>query len=170
MDFNLEALPELGLEVDCFLQGPAKSLEEEDKRMSSPEPPVEELESWVIWRARMHDTPGWWWELSEVSGVDDHEKLAWEVWASFQLPQQISKWHQAPLAPWCLWQKSFLPLPNSKFTCQDIRQLQQEKTVAYAKALQFGAENANLPTQGQPCPLAGSIVELREKIKHCLLH
>ena len=85
MDFNLEALLELGPEVDCFLQRPAESLEEEDRRMSSPEPPVEELESWVIWRAWMHDTPGWWQELSEVPGVDDHEKLAREVWASFQL-------------------------------------------------------------------------------------
>ena len=42
MDFDLEALPELGLEVDCFLQGLAKSSEEEVRRTSSPEPPVEE--------------------------------------------------------------------------------------------------------------------------------
>ena len=115
MDFDLEDPPELGLEVNCFLQGPAESLEEEDRRTSSPEPPVEELESWVIWRAQMHDIPGWWQELSEVPGVDDQEKLAQEVWASFQLPQQISEWHQvetyhqASLAPLCLQQKSFLP-------------------------------------------------------------
>ena len=37
--------------------------------------------------------------------------------------------------------------------------------VAYAKALQFWVEKANLPTQGQPCLLAGSIVELREEMK-----
>ena len=103
VDFDLEALPELGPEVDCFLQGPGKSLEE-DRRTSSPETPVEELESWLIWRAQMHNTPGWWQELVEVPGVDDHEKLAQEVWASFPLPRWISKWHQvenyhqAPLA------------------------------------------------------------------------
>ena len=85
VDFNLEVPLELGPEVDCFLQGLAKSLEE-DGRMSSPESPVEELESWVIWRAWMHDTPGWWQELAEVPGVDDHRKFAWEVWVSFQLP------------------------------------------------------------------------------------
>ena len=34
MDFNLEALPELGLEIDHFLQRPAKSLGEEDGRIS----------------------------------------------------------------------------------------------------------------------------------------
>ena len=37
MDFGLEALLELGPEVDCFLQGLAKSSEEEDRRTSSPE-------------------------------------------------------------------------------------------------------------------------------------
>ena len=37
--------------------------------------------------------------------------------------------------------------------------------MAYAKALQFWVEKANLLTQGQPCLLAGSIVELREEMK-----
>ena len=171
MDLDLEALPESGMEVDHFLQGPAKSLEEEDKRTSSPESQVEELESWMTWRAQIHDMPGWWEEMAKVPGVDDHKKLAQEVWASFHLPQWISEqywvenYHQAPLAPPCLHWKSFLPPPNSKFACQDIRELQWEKMVAYAKDLQFWVEKANLPTQGQPCLLAGSIVELREEMK-----
>ena len=38
LDFDLEALLELGLEVDCFLQGLAESSGDEDRRMSSPEP------------------------------------------------------------------------------------------------------------------------------------
>ena len=37
--------------------------------------------------------------------------------------------------------------------------------MAYAQALQFWVEKANLPTQGQPHLLAGSIVELREEMK-----
>ena len=37
--------------------------------------------------------------------------------------------------------------------------------MAYAKALQFWVEKANLPTEGQPHLLAGSIVELREEMK-----
>ena len=172
LDFYLEAPPELGPEVNSFHQGPAKSSEEEGRRTSSQEPPVEELESWLTWRAQMHNMPGWWEELAMVPGVDDHKKLAQEVWASFQLPQRISKWqwvenyHQASLASPCLHWKSFLPPPNSKFTCQDIRELQQEKTVAYAKALQFWMGKANPPTQGQPCLLAGSAVELREEMKY----
>ena len=68
MDFNLEAPLELGLEVDCFLWGPAKSLEEEDRKTPYPEPLVEELESWVTWRAWMHEMPGWWQELAKILG------------------------------------------------------------------------------------------------------
>ena len=166
LDFDLEALPELGQEVDHFPQRLAKSLGEEDRRMSSPEPLVDKLGKWVTWRARMHNMPGWWQELAEVPGVDDHEKLAWEVWASFKLPWWISEWHcvenyhQASLAPLCLYQKSFLPPPDSKFAYQDNRELQWEKTVAYAQALQVWVEKANLPTQGQPRLLAGRIMEL----------
>ena len=120
LNFNLETPPDLGPEVNCFLQGLAESSGEEDRRMSSPEPPVEELESWVTWRAPMHDMPDWWQELAEVPGVDDHEKLAQEVQASFEFPRWISEWHyaenyhQTPLALLCLCQKSFLLLPDSK--------------------------------------------------------
>ena len=111
--------------------------------------------------------PDWWQELAEVPGIDNHQELAWEVWASFELPQQISEQHsvenyyQAPLVPPCICWKSFLPQHDPKFTSWDIRELQLEKMVAYAQALQFWVEKANLPTQGQPCLLAGSVVELR---------
>ena len=37
--------------------------------------------------------------------------------------------------------------------------------MAYAKALQFWVEKANLPTEGQPCLLVGNVVELREEMK-----
>ena len=51
LDVNLEDLLELGPEVDHFLQESAGSLEEENRDRSSPEPPVEEYERWVTWRA-----------------------------------------------------------------------------------------------------------------------
>ena len=76
---DLEALPELGPEVDHFLQEPAGSSGEEDRKRSSPEPPVEDFKSWVAWRAQVHDTLDWWQELTEVPGIDNHKKLAWEV-------------------------------------------------------------------------------------------
>ena len=45
LDFHLEALPELGPEVDLFLQELAGSSEEVDRRRCSPEPPVEDYKS-----------------------------------------------------------------------------------------------------------------------------
>ena len=78
-DFNLEDLLELGPEINCFLWGPVESSNEDDRQTPSPKPPIEELESWVIWRARMYETPGWWQELANVPGVDNHGKLACEV-------------------------------------------------------------------------------------------
>ena len=82
-DFNLEDLLELGLEVTCFLWGPVKSSEEENVKMPSPKPPIEELEKWVTWRAWTYETPSWWQELLMVPRMEDHEKLAHEVQDSF---------------------------------------------------------------------------------------
>ena len=50
-DLNLEEPPELGPEVTCFLQEPAESSEEENVKVPSPEPPMEELQKWVTWKA-----------------------------------------------------------------------------------------------------------------------
>ena len=101
----------------------------------------------------------------------DHQELAWKVWASFKHPWQISEQHdvenynQAQPALLCIHQKNFLSQPDPKYACQDIRESQLEKTVAYAQAHQFWAEKANLPIQGQPHLLAGSVLELREEMK-----
>ena len=45
LDFDLETLLEIGPEVNHFLQELASSLEEEDRKRSSPEPPVEDFKS-----------------------------------------------------------------------------------------------------------------------------
>ena len=82
-ELNLEELLELGPEVICFLQGSATSLGEENMKVPSPKPPIEELQKWVAWKAQLYETPSWWQELTMVPGVDDYEKLAHEVWASF---------------------------------------------------------------------------------------
>ena len=82
-EFDLEYPLELKLEVDCFLWGPVKSSEEEAMKVPSPKPPIEELEKWVTWKAWAYETPSWWPELVMVPGVDNHKKLAYEVWASF---------------------------------------------------------------------------------------
>ena len=101
-----------------------------------------------------------------VPGVDDYEKLACEVQASFRLPKRVSEqcWvknnHQAPPALPCFCWKNFLLPPDSIFACQDIWEIQYEKTVAYGWALQFWVEKVNPPTGGKPCLLAGSMIEL----------
>ena len=82
-DLNLEEPLELGPEVTCFLQGSAKSSEEENMKAPSPKPPIEEFQKWVTWKAQMYKTPSWWQELTMVPEVDDHEKLTCEVQASF---------------------------------------------------------------------------------------
>ena len=170
-DLNLEELLELGLKVTCFLQGTAKSLEEENMKVPSPEPPIEKLQKWVTWKSQAYETPGWWQELTMVPKVDDYGKLAHEVWASFWLPKRASEQHrvkndhQAPPPQLCLCWKGFLLLPDSIFACQDIQEIQHEKMVAYARAPQFWAEKDDPPTGGKPCLLAGSIIKLWEEMK-----
>ena len=112
--------------------------------------------------------PSWWQKLVEIPEVDNFQELAQKIWVSFKLPQRMSELHNvenyclAPPAPKCLHQKDFLLQPDPKIPCQDIWQRQVEKTVTYVQALQYWAENSNLPTLGQPCLLVGSILELRE--------
>ena len=78
----MEELPELGPEVTCFFRGLAEN-SEEDEMAPSPEPPVKELHKWVMWKTEACEMPSWWRELMAVPEVEDREKLAWEVWASF---------------------------------------------------------------------------------------
>ena len=106
-----------------------------------------------------------------VPEVEDYEKLAHEAWVSFQLLKRVSEQHwvendrQAPPALLGLHWKNFLPLPDSIFACWDIQDIRCEKMVAYAWALQFWAEKVNLPTEGKPHLLVGSIIELQEEMK-----
>ena len=71
---------------------------------------------------------------------------------------------QVPPVPPCLLRRSFQLPPNTIFTCQDIREIQREKTIAYAHALQYCVEKSDLPTGGQPHQLAKSVKELWEKM------
>ena len=168
-DPDLEELPELRLEVACFLRGSAENSEAEEKA-PSPEPQVKELHNWVAWKAEACKTPGWWKELLAIPEVQDCKKLAQKVWPSFQLPKRASElhkmenYHQAPPAPPCLLRKNFLPPPNSIFACWDIQEMQREKMVAYAQALQYWAEKTDPPAGGKPCLLAKSVKELQEEM------
>ena len=149
-DLNLGEPPELEMEVAYFLQGSAESLGEENMKVPSPKPPIEDLQKWVTWKAWTCETLSWWQELTMVPGVDNYKKLARKVWASFEILKRVSElcWvkndHWALPALPCLCQKSFLLPPDSIFACWDIWEIPHEKTVAYMQALQFWAEKGNL--------------------------
>ena len=71
----------------------------------------------------------------------------------------IKNFYLAPPASKCLHQKEFLSQPDPMFPCWDIQEEHLKKTVAYAQALQYRAEKANLPTPGQPHLLERSILK-----------
>ena len=105
----------------------------------------------------------WGWKIAG--------SFAKEVQASFQLPQQMQELGmkeadlQAPPALPCLCQQRFMLPAQSIDACRDIREIPQEKVVAYARALQHWAEEINLPAGGGPHLLAEGMKELREEVK-----
>ena len=67
--------------------------------------------------------------------------------------------------PPCLHQQKFMLPAQSIYACRDIREIPQEKVVAYARALQHWVEEINLPAGRGPHLLAESVKELREEVK-----
>ena len=55
-------------------------------------------------------------------------------------------------------------LPDN-LSYQDVWQQPFLLTIAYARGLQYWAEKLNLPDSSDFCPLAGSVVELKEMVK-----
>ena len=115
--------------------------------------------------------PNWWKELVGILGVDDFWELTQKIRASFEIPQVRSKTqggdnnYLAPPAPTCIYQKDFLPPPDPRFPCWDIREGQSQKTLAYAQALQYWATKASLLMPGRPCLLAGCVQELKQMME-----
>ena len=117
---NLEDPPELKPAVASFLWGSPEKLGDKGKKVPL-EPAVLDSAGWVMWKAKMCNTPDWWRELSMVPGEEDTRKLVREVWASFQLPHWLQELNedmttlQAPPVPPCLCQQKFMPPPESIF-------------------------------------------------------
>ena len=57
-----------------------------------------------------------------------------------------------------------MPPVISAFACQDIWEIPREKTVTYARTLQYLTERRNPPKKDQPCPLAESVAKLRREV------
>ena len=98
--------PQLQADVASFLQGSSEMTEEKSKEISL-EPPISQPAEWVRWKAERCDVPDWWAELSTVP-LEDIEKLARQVRASFKLPKHMHELDpeeapfHAPPAPPCL--------------------------------------------------------------------
>ena len=135
-DSDLGEPPQLQANVASFLQGSSKMTKEESKEISL-EPPVSQPAKWVRWKAEKCDVPEWWVELSTVP-VEDIEKLARQVRASFKLPKHMHELDpkeapfHAPLASPCLHRWRFMPPIVSAFVCWDIWEIPREKMVTYA--------------------------------------
>ena len=115
--------------------------------------------------------PCWWMELSAIPGVKDPWKLAQKIWASFSIPKVRSRAlpgqdYTASPAPKCLTQNAFLP---DELSYQDVQQQPFLLTVTYAQGLQYWAEKLILPESPDFCPLAGSVIELREMVKEHIM-
>ena len=163
-------LPELAPTVASFLWGSLETSDNVGKEMP-PEPAVLDFAEWVQWKAGKCDNPSWLMELSTVPGEDNTQELARQDRVSFGLPWWLRELDaeratlQAPPALPCLCQQTFMPPADSIFTSWDIREVPREKVVAYARALQYWAEQNDLPTGGEPHLLAKGILELREEVK-----
>ena len=170
LEFDLGSPSELEPNVECFFQGPAGKWGDEGHHLPV-EPPVDNYEKWVEWRGQMVDTPSWWRELEEILDIEDTQELAQKIWASFELPWWTNEvygsenYHLPLPAPKCLHWKNFLPMPDPRFSCWDIWEEQQTKTITYAQALQYWAERANPPMLGQAHLLARSVLDLRKMME-----
>ena len=132
-----------------------------------PEPSILDVETWIDWQAHQLSTPCWWEELRAILGVKDLQKLTCKIWASFSIPKVKSKAfpgqdYTAPPVPTCLNQNAFLP---DELSYQDMWQQHFLLTVAYTRGLQYWVEKLNPLESPNFCPLAGSVIELREAVR-----
>ena len=102
------------------------------------EPSVSDVETWLEWQAQQLGTPAWWSELKAILGVEDPQKLACKIQASFYIPKVrmrafLEQEYAVPLAPKCINRNAFL---LDELSYQDILQLTL-LMVAYARGLQY---------------------------------
>ena len=50
------------------------------------EPSIENYKKWLEWQAWQLDTPNWWEELIAIPDIEDIQRLAQKIWASFEEP------------------------------------------------------------------------------------
>ena len=158
-------------DIEHFLGEPTTTQEAERGCNLLQEPSVEKYEVLVEWRGCQLDTPDWWGELVAIPHIDDHQKLAQKIRASFEIlwirskAQKVKNDYLLPPTPKCVGQKAFLLILHPKLPCQDYREGQLQKTLAYAQVLQYWAKKTNLPKPDQPRLLVRCIQKLRQAMR-----
>ena len=115
--------------------------------------------------------PDWWEELVAIPHVDDHCRLTQKVWASFEIPQvrckalKVCNNYSSPPTPKCISKKAFLMIPDPRIPCNNYREGQPQKTLAYAQALQYWAISLNLPKPEELHFLVRCVHELRQTMR-----
>ena len=103
--------------------------------------------------------------------MGDPERLANKICTYFDVPPgevqgpQGSEDYTVPPAPKCIQRKMFLPVPYLCLPCQDYHLKQPWRTLAYAQAIQYWAEKANLLGPDKPHYLVMCVHELRWAMK-----
>ena len=138
---------------------------------SMPEPSPMEGTEGIKWHAWQLDMPALWQGLKEVPSQDNLQEFTRRVWASFELPKmqccasKVDNYHSALPAHHSLDRDQFLPLPDMQFGSQDFWLTHAQKTLAYAKALQYWAEKAQPLIPSEPHHLAESVLELQQTME-----
>ena len=70
-DLDVGPPPELGPDLECFLQELAIMQGEGGGNDYSKGLPSEDYEDWVNWRGHKFNTPDWWWELVGIPRIND---------------------------------------------------------------------------------------------------
>ena len=166
--------PELDPQALAFLSGagaPYTGDDDDSDWCSMQEPPYDNSNEWVTWHTCQCRDPSMWPNPWKVPNQRDTVQFTKWIQASFQMPRvryltlKMENDYSVPPAPHCLERDAFLPLSAGNFSSQDYRMKQTQKTLAYAKALQFWVEKAQPPQPSQPHQLAVCMHELRESME-----
>ena len=85
-DRDLGLPPTMSLDLKWFMGMPTASRSAGHRQSMPPKLSIENYGKWLEWQAQQLDSPHWWEELTTIPDVEDIWRLAWKIWASFEVP------------------------------------------------------------------------------------
>ena len=85
-DSDLGLPPTMGPDLKWLMGMPTADRSAGQRGSILSEPSIENYEKWLEWWAWQLDNPHWWEELTAIPDVKDVLRLAWKIWASFEVP------------------------------------------------------------------------------------